>query len=58
MRVAMLTREWPPDINGGAGVHVDFLARELRNLVDLEVHCFGASREGAIGHMPTKAGNR
>jgi starch synthase len=52
MRVAMLTREWPPDIYGGAGVHVDFLVRELRNLVDLEVHCFGSSREGAVGHEP------
>jgi alpha-maltose-1-phosphate synthase len=52
MRVAMLTREWPPDIYGGAGVHVDFLARELRALVDLEVHCFGLSRDGAIGHEP------
>ncbi len=52
MRVAMLTREWPPDIYGGAGVHVDFLARELRSLVDLEVHCFGSSREGAAGHEP------
>jgi alpha-maltose-1-phosphate synthase len=52
MRVAMLTREWPPDIYGGAGVHVDFLARELRALVDLEVHCFGPSRESAVGHEP------
>ncbi|HET9900215.1 MAG TPA: glycogen synthase [Actinomycetes bacterium] len=52
MRVAMLTREWPPDIYGGAGVHVDFLARELRSLVDLEVHCFGPSRDGAVGHEP------
>jgi alpha-maltose-1-phosphate synthase len=52
MRVAMLTREWPPDIYGGAGVHVDFLARELRHLVDLDVHCFGSSREGAVGHEP------
>ena len=45
----MLTREWPPDVYGGAGVHVDFLVRELRRLVDVEVHCFGAPREGAVG---------
>ena len=46
----MLTREYPPDVYGGAGVHVDFLVRELRRLVDVEVHCFGAPREGAVGH--------
>src|SRR5215207_11259864 len=52
MRVAILTREWPPDIYGGAGVHVDFLARDLGHLVDVEVHCFGPSRENAVGHEP------
>ncbi|WP_108665710.1 glycogen synthase [Euzebya rosea] len=52
MRVAMLTREWPPDIYGGAGVHVDFLARELRALVDVDVHCFGAARDDATAHTP------
>jgi alpha-maltose-1-phosphate synthase len=51
MRVAMLTREFPPEVYGGAGVHVDFLARELRRLVDLDVHCWGAERDGATGHM-------
>ncbi|MET8472075.1 glycogen synthase [Streptomyces sp. NPDC006422] len=44
MRVGLLTREYPPDVYGGAGVHVEFLARELRPLVDLEVHTWG---EGA-----------
>ncbi len=52
MRVGLLSREWPPEIYGGAGVHVDFLARELRRLVDLEVHCFGADRPDATGHRP------
>jgi starch synthase len=52
MRVALLTREYPPDVYGGAGVHVDFLARELRPLVDLQVHCFGEPRPGAIAHTP------
>lgn len=41
MRVGLLTREYPPDVYGGAGVHVEFLARELRSLVDLDVHCWG-----------------
>jgi starch synthase len=52
MRVGLLSREWPPEVYGGAGVHVDFLARELRALVDVDVHCFGADREGATGHRP------
>ena len=42
MRVGLLTREWPPDVYGGAGVHVEFLARELASLVDLRVEPFGA----------------
>ncbi|MEU1271697.1 glycogen synthase [Streptomyces sp. NPDC005799] len=44
MRVGLLTREYPPDVYGGAGVHVEFLARELSSLVDLEVHCWGEGR--------------
>lgn len=48
----MLTREWPPDIYGGAGVHVDFLARELGALVDVDVHCFGEPRDDATAHTP------
>ncbi|MFJ4466429.1 glycogen synthase [Streptomyces sp. NPDC089424] len=51
MRVGLLTREYPPDVYGGAGVHVEFLARELRPLVDLEVHCWGEGRsEGVVRH--------
>ncbi|MCI3225340.1 glycogen synthase [Streptomyces sp. NP-1717] len=41
MKVGLLTREYPPDVYGGAGVHVEFLARELRELTDLGVHCWG-----------------
>jgi starch synthase len=52
MRVGLLTREYPPNTYGGAGVHVDFLARELRPLVDLTVQCWGVDREGARGHSP------
>ncbi|MFB9464719.1 glycogen synthase [Streptomyces cinereospinus] len=51
MRVGLLTREYPPDVYGGAGVHVEFLARELRPLVDLDVHCWGEGRgEGVVRH--------
>jgi starch synthase len=46
----VLTREYPPDVYGGAGVHVDFLVRELRQLVDVDVHCFGAPRTDAMAH--------
>jgi starch synthase len=50
LRVGLLTREFPPDVYGGAGVHVDFLVRELRHLVDVDVHCMGAPRDGATAH--------
>jgi hypothetical protein len=43
-RVALLTREYPPEVYGGAGVHVEYLARELSAHVDLTVHCQGADR--------------
>ena len=50
LRVAMLTREYPPEVYGGAGVHVEYLARSLADLVDLTVHCQGADRpDGALG---------
>jgi alpha-maltose-1-phosphate synthase len=41
MRVALLTREYPPDVYGGAGVHVEYLARELGALEDVVVHKWG-----------------
>lgn len=50
MRAAILTREFPPDVYGGAGVHVDFLVRELRRLVVVDVHCMGEPRDGATAH--------
>ncbi|NUR41500.1 MAG: glycogen synthase [Streptomyces sp.] len=53
MRVGLLTREYPPDVYGGAGVHVEFLARELASLVDVEVHCWGEGRGvGVVRHRP------
>ncbi|MFE9691805.1 glycogen synthase [Micromonospora sp. NPDC005806] len=45
LRVDLLTREYPPEVYGGAGVHVEYLARELRRLADVRVHCFGAPRD-------------
>jgi starch synthase len=50
MRAAILTREFPPDVYGGAGVPVDFLVRELRRLIDVDVHCMGEPRDGATAH--------
>jgi len=45
VRADLLTREYPPEVYGGAGVHVEYLARDLRSLADVRVHCFGAKRE-------------
>ena len=50
--MALLTREYPPEVYGGAGVHVTYLASELAHLVDLTVHCQGADRPGAVAHRP------
>ena len=50
LRVGILTREWPPDVYGGAGVHVEELVRELRPRADVHVHAFGPTRTGAQGH--------
>ena len=44
MHVALLTREYPPEVYGGAGVHVEYLARELARLEEVTVHCWGAER--------------
>jgi starch synthase len=52
VKIAILTREYPPEIYGGAGVHVEYLARELARLVPLEVRCFGADRDGARAFRP------
>jgi alpha-maltose-1-phosphate synthase len=52
LKVALLTREYPPEVYGGAGVHVTYLARELTPLVDVTVHCQGADRPDAVAHRP------
>ncbi len=41
MRVGLITREYPPQVYGGAGVHVEYLSRELAKLIEVEVHCWG-----------------
>jgi starch synthase len=56
LRVALLTREYPPDVYGGAGVHVEYLSRELDALADVTVHCFGddraQERPRVVAHRP------
>ena len=47
MRVDLLTKEYPPFIYGGAGVHVNELAKVLRAQADVRVHAFGGPREDA-----------
>jgi starch synthase len=53
VRVATVTREWPPDVYGGAGVHVEHLVAALRGLEngpEIDVHAFGGPREDATGY--------
>lgn len=44
-KIALLTREYPPEVYGGAGTHVEYLVRELRSLAEVTVHCWGAPRD-------------
>ncbi|MFD0865192.1 glycogen synthase [Tessaracoccus lubricantis] len=53
MKLSLLTREYPPSIYGGAGVHVAQLVPQLRKLIDVEVHCMGEPRDGATAHAET-----
>lgn len=52
IRVGLITKEWPPHVYGGAGVHVVQLAEALRKRseISLTVHCFGEQRSDAIGY--------
>ena len=45
MKALFFTREFPPYVYGGAGVHVEYLAAELAKLMELEVRCFGDQDE-------------
>jgi alpha-maltose-1-phosphate synthase len=58
VRVDLLTREYPPEVYGGAGVHLEYLARELRRLAEVRVHCFGAPRDepGVTGYADPPPG--
>jgi starch synthase len=50
MRIGILTREWPPEIYGGAGVHVEYLCKALDPLVDVSVHAFGGAGAAVTTH--------
>src|SRR4051795_1751243 len=53
MHIGIVTREWPPDVYGGAGVHVEHLVGAMRALPagpEIDVHCFGDPRPDAVGH--------
>jgi starch synthase len=53
MRVDVLTREYPPDVYGGAGVHVQYLVEVLRAQIEVQVRTFGAPRnESAVTAYP------
>jgi starch synthase len=57
MRVDFVTKEYPPHIYGGAGVHITELVKVLRNLIDARVHAFGepVSEPGTFGYpTPTE----
>ncbi|GEP48968.1 glycogen synthase [Microbacterium saccharophilum] len=45
MRVDIVTKEYPPEVYGGAGVHVTELVKALRTAIDVEVRAFGADRD-------------
>ena len=52
LRIGLVTKEWPPHVYGGAGVHVVQLSQALRNQPDIsvDVHCFGGARSDAFGY--------
>ncbi len=50
-----MTREYPPEVYGGAGVHVTELVAQLRQLCAVDVHCMGAPRDGAFVAQPDPA---
>ncbi|MDI6638769.1 MAG: glycosyltransferase, partial [Bacillota bacterium] len=51
LSVTLMTNEYPPNVYGGAGVHVDYLSRALANMMEVEVRCFGDERSGPEGIM-------
>jgi starch synthase len=53
MKTLFLTNEFPPTIYGGAGVHVEYLSRELAKLMDVEVRCYGKEHREPRLDTPT-----
>ena len=52
LRIGLVTKEWPPQVYGGAGVHVVQLTQALRLQpgISVDVHCFGGPRSDAFGY--------
>jgi len=48
-KVTLLTNEYPPNVYGGAGVHVEYLSRAMAKHIAVDVRCFGEQREAAAG---------
>lgn len=59
MRAGIFSKEYPPEVYGGAGVHVAELTRFMRDIIDVDVHCMGADRDeaGVFAHRPDSALN-
>lgn len=53
MKALFYTREFPPYVYGGAGVHVEYLAEELSKLMDVDVRCFG-DQDLQVGGLSVK----
>ncbi len=49
-KIALFTNEYPPNVYGGAGVHVEYLSKALAKMMDVEVRCFGA-QQSASDHI-------
>src|SRR5581483_10079839 len=56
MRVGLMTREYPPYVYGGAGVHVEYLSREMAKSIEVEVHAWGESPQRAGERSPGTPG--
>ena len=53
MKALFYTREFPPYVYGGAGVHVEYLAAELAKLMEIDVRCFG-DQDSKDGNLSVK----
>ena len=54
MKALFLTREYPPHVYGGAGVHVEYLSEELSRLMDVQVRAFGDQDAALNAHLAVK----